>query len=124
MSTPEGELVTRTLAMPANTNAAGDIFGGWLLSQMDIGGALLAKSLAENRVATIAIDAMKFHHPVWVGDVVSCYASVTKKGNTSVTVKVQVWTTSIKMKDTMVTEGLFTYVSLDRHGRPTPINWS
>ena len=79
---PEGALLLRTLAMPADTNPSGDIFGGWLMSQMDMGGAILAKELARGRVVTIAVDGMTFHRPVAVGDVVCCYGRCTHVGRT------------------------------------------
>ena len=77
-------MVLRTLAMPADTNANGDIFGGWLMSQMDIGGAIMAKEIAQGRVVTVRVDGMTFLRPVAVGDVVCCYARCVKRGNTSV----------------------------------------
>ncbi|MDF3007099.1 MAG: thioesterase superfamily protein [Enterobacter kobei] len=88
---PQGELVLRTLAMPADTNANGDIFGGWLMSQMDMGGAIMAKEIAHGRVVTVRVDGMTFLRPVAVGDVVCCYARCVKRGNTSVTINVEVW---------------------------------
>ncbi len=116
----EGTLSLRTLAMPADTNPAGDIFGGWLLSQMDIAGGLAAKKLCHSRVVTVGIDAMTFHKPVFVGDVVCCYTDVTKIGNTSLTVKVQVWSVrdNYSSERILVTEGLFTYVAIDEHRQP------
>ena len=112
----------RTIAMPADTNPHGDIFGGWLLCQMDLAGGTVAVRRAGGRVVTVAITAMAFHRPVCVGDQVSCYGSVEKIGTTSITVKVESWalrgtgTTPIK-----VTEGLFTYVRVDANGHPQPI---
>jgi acyl-CoA thioesterase YciA len=88
---PKGEMVLRTLAMPADTNANGDIFGGWLMSQMDIGGAIMAKEIAQGRVVTVRVDGMTFLRPVAVGDVVCCYARCVKRGNTSVTINIEVW---------------------------------
>ena len=87
---PKGELVLRTLAMPADTNANGDIFGGWLMSQMDIGGAIMAKEIAHGRVVTVRVDGMTFLRPVAVGDVVCCYANCVKRGNTSITISRQI----------------------------------
>ena len=119
---PRGELALRTLAMPADTNPSGDIFGGWLLSQMDIAGALVANQIAKGRVATVAIDSMIFHQPVNVGDVVCCYAETLKLGRTSLTMLVQVWVlrqnTIVRDK---VTEGEFTYVALGDDRKPRPI---
>jgi acyl-CoA thioesterase YciA len=84
-------MVLRTLAMPADTNANGDIFGGWLMSQMDIGGAIMAKEIAQGRVVTVRVDGMTFLRPVAVGDVVCCYANCVKRGNTSITINMEVW---------------------------------
>ena len=86
---PQGELVLRTLAMPADTNANGDIFGGWLMSQMDMGGAILAKEIAHGRVVTVRVDGMTFLRPVAVGDVVCCYARCVKRGNTSISINIE-----------------------------------
>ncbi len=91
MRLPMGEMVLRTLAMPADTNPNGDIFGGWLMSQMDMGGAILAKEIAGGRVVTVRVEGMSFLRPVAVGDVVSCYACCTRTGNSSITVNVEVW---------------------------------
>ena len=116
------EPAVRTLAMPADANASGDIFGGWLLSQMDIAGGIAAHDLAHGRVATVAVEAMEFHLPVYVGDLVSCYAEVTRVGRTSITVHVE---TEARRRDTgetiKVTEGIFVYVALDENGRPRPV---
>jgi acyl-CoA thioesterase YciA len=119
---PDTDLASRAIAMPADTNPHGDIFGGWLLCQMDLAGSSFATRNAGGRVVTIAITAMAFHRPVMVGDEVSCYVSVDKIGNTSITVKIESWVrrgtgdTPIK-----VTEGLFTYVHVDSDGHPQPI---
>ncbi len=116
------EPAVRTLAMPADANASGDIFGGWLLSQMDIAGGIAAHDLSRGRVATVAVEAMEFHLPVYVGDLVSCYAEVTRVGRTSITVHVE---TEARRRDTgetiKVTEGIFVYVALDENGRPRPV---
>src|ERR1051325_3541063 len=88
---PRGELVIRTIAMPADTNANGDIFGGWLMSQMDLGSGILAAKTAKARVTTVAVDAMSFLHPVWAGDTVDCYAWVERIGRTSLKIPVEVW---------------------------------
>ena len=107
----------RTLAMPGDTNPAGDIFGGWLLSQMDVAGGIVAYQRAGGRVATVALDAMVFHAPVEVGDVVSCYADVIRVGRSSLTVHVETWVerayTGARIK---VTNGSFTYVALAPDG--------
>ena len=121
-SEPCGDLCTRTLAMPADTNQNGDIFGGWLLSQMDLGGAVLARNLARSRVATVAIEAMAFLHPVYVGDIVSCHALHLKTGRTSMRIEVAVWAQRQKGGEHVhVTHGTFTYVALDDQGRPHPV---
>jgi acyl-CoA thioesterase YciA len=117
---PTFEPAIRTIAMPADTNPHGDIFGGWLLCQMDLAGATIATRHAGGRVVTIAITAMVFHRPVCVGDEVSCYASVAKTGNTSITIKVESWARHARGADTIpikVTEGLFTYVRVDATGQ-------
>jgi len=117
--TPQGELVIRTLAMPADTNANGDIFGGWLMSQMDLGGAVLARMTARSRVVTVAVEAMSFVAPVSVGDIVSCYARLISVGRTSMKVDVEVWTHRYSdATQNQVTEGKFTYVSIDVAGTP------
>ncbi|MCL4104753.1 UNVERIFIED_CONTAM: hypothetical protein GTU68_034192 [Idotea baltica] len=108
--------------MPADTNANGDIFGGWILSQMDIAGAILAKEVAKGRTVTVAIDGMKFLKPVKVGDVVSCFGGVKKVGNTSITLHLEVWVKpvlrQVESPDTRfkVTEANFTFVAIDEDG--------
>lgn len=125
---PQGSLVLRTMAMPANTNANGDIFGGWILSQMDIAGAILAKEVADGRTVTVAIDGMKFLKPVKVGDVVCCFGEVQKIGNTSVTLHLEVWVKpvlrQIENVNTRfkVTEANFTFVAIDEHGNKRSIS--
>ena len=120
--TPQGELVIRTIAMPKDTNANGDIFGGWLVSEMDLGGAILAKSICGCRITTVAIEKMAFLKPVRVGDVVCCYGECVKIGNTSMQIKLEVWTiSSAEEPRTKVTEGLFTYVAIDDQGRPVKV---
>ena len=121
-ATPVGDLVLRTLAMPADTNANGDIFGGWLLSQMDLAGGMAAKSISQGRVATVAINAMTFHKPVFVGDAVCCYAAIERIGNTSITTRVQAWVIRQAVGDERikVTEGVFTYVAIDDQRQPRP----
>src|ERR1700758_4704234 len=98
---PTSEPAIRTIAMPADTNPHGDIFGGWLLCQMDLAGATVATRRAGGRVVTIAITAMVFHRPVCVGDEVSCYASVSKTGNTSMTIKIESWARRARGADTV-----------------------
>jgi acyl-CoA thioesterase YciA len=119
---PAGELVIRTIAMPADTNANGDIFGGWLMAQMDLGGAILARQIASSRITTVAVEAMSFHAPVHVGDIVACYAQLLRIGRTSMRIDVQVWVQRADGKQLeRVTEGVFTYVALDPTGRPWPV---
>ena len=119
---PAGELSLRTMAMPADTNQNGDIFGGWLLSQMDIAGGILAAKVTRGRVATVAVDAMTFRKPVFVGDVVSVYVDVIRVGTTSVQTGIEAWVLRRGESDAiLVTEGRFTYVSIDLDGRPVPI---
>ncbi len=120
---PRGELAIRTSAMPADTNAAGDIFGGWLLAQMDIAGGITAMARAEGRVVTVAVEAMKFHLPVKVGDVLCAYADLVRVGRTSLTYRVEAWVlrrAHVEQRE-KVTEGLFTYVALDENGKPRPV---
>lgn len=121
--TPGGELMLRTLAMPADTNPNGDIFGGWLLSQMDIAGGLAAKQRAGSRVATVAVDAMSFHKPVFVGDVICCYAHIDAIGRTSITVSIQAWVVRSggDARRVKVTEGVFTYVAIGANRQPRAI---
>lgn len=120
---PQGELVLRTLAMPADTNANGDIFGGWIMSQMDIAGGILAKEVADGRTVTVAVDGMKFLRPVQVGDVVCCYGEVYRIGNTSMTLRLEVWVKpilrDIESPETRfkVTEANFTFVAIDEDGK-------
>ena len=119
---PCGDLCIRTLAMPADTNANGDIFGGWLLSQMDVGGGVFASKLAKSRTVTVAIEAMNFRKPVYVGDLVSVHATLVKIGRTSITVHLEAWVLRRKeQRSILVTDGNFTYVSIDDQGRPQPI---
>lgn len=120
--TPTGELVIQTIAMPRDTNPRGDIFGGWLLSQMDLGAAILAKQTCQNRTATVAIESVAFKKPVSVGDRVGCYASLLKTGRTSMTINIEVWVTRRHSQDfEKAAEGRFIFVSLDENGRPKVI---
>jgi acyl-CoA thioesterase YciA len=123
---PEGDRTIAVVAMPADTNPSGDIFGGWILSQMDIAGGVAASRLAQGRTATIGVKEMEFHKPVRVGDLVSCYTQIQKIGRSSITVKIEAWTTNhyhpggpIK-----VTEGVFTHVAIDENRKPRPVNKS
>ena len=119
---PRGDLCTRTLAMPADTNANGDIFGGWLLSQMDIAGGVAASKIAKSRTVTVSIDAMNFRKAVYVGDLVSVHANLVRVGRTSMTIHLEAWVLRRReMKSILVTDGNFTYVSIDEQGRPQTI---
>jgi acyl-CoA thioesterase YciA len=119
---PRGDLCTRTLAMPADTNANGDIFGGWLLSQMDIAGGVAASKIARSRTVTVSIDAMNFRKPVYVGDLVSVHANLVRVGRTSMTIHLEAWVLRRRdMKPILVTDGNFTYVAIDEQGRPQAI---
>lgn len=107
------------LAMPADTNPNGDIFGGWLMSQMDVAGALVAIRRCRGRVATIAVDAMTFTRPVYVGDQVSVYGTLERVGRTSIAVRVEAFATRGRLGETVpVTAGLFTYVAIDENRKP------
>ena len=122
LAAPEGQPVGRVIAMPADTNPEGDIFGGWLLAQMDVAGATPAFALAHGRCATIAVDAMVFHQPVSVGDEVSIYAKVIHTGRTSVRVHVEAWKRARASEEVVrVTEGVFTYVAIDADRKPRPL---
>ena len=119
---PNGELVIRTIAMPKDTNPNGDIFGGWLMSQMDLGSGILAAKTAQSRVVTVAMEGMSFLHPVCVGDTVTCYAWVEKIGRTSMVIPVEVWVQRYKYGEELrVTHGVFTYVAVDSEGKPIPV---
>lgn len=124
---PTGEPVLRTLAMPADTNPHGDIFGGWIMAQMDIAGGIMAKEIAESRVVTVAVDTIKFLKPVHVGDVVCCYGKLLKIGNTSISINLEIWvkqgqgSKSDQKSILKVTQAAFTYVSVDSKGRKKPV---
>lgn len=117
-----GELVIQTIAMPKDTNRNGDIFGGWLMSQMDLGSAILAAKVAKARVVTVATEAMSFLQPVRVGDTVACYARVEKIGRTSMTIPVEVWVHRYMTgEEIRVTRAVFIYVAVDNDGKPIPV---
>jgi len=119
---PRGELTTRTLAMPGDANPSGDIFGGWVLSQMDIAGGIAAGIRAQGRVATVAVDAMAFIRPVNVGDVLCVYSHIDKTGRTSMSIHIEAWVLRGRMGERVkVTEGTFTFVSIDKNGDPQPL---
>ena len=119
---PHGELTLQTIAMPADTNANGDIFGGWLMSQMDLGSSVLARTRARGRVATIAVDGMTFQQPVRVGDILTIYAEMVREGTTSMTICVEAW---IRRQPSgehcWVTQARFIFVALDEAGRKRPL---
>ncbi len=118
----ERQPAVRMLAMPADTNPSGDIFGGWLMSQMHIAGGIAAAVRAKGRAVTVAVEGMEFHQPVYVGDLVSCYADVVATGTTSITVKVETLARRRAGGDTVkVTEGTFVFVAIDADGRPRPV---
>ncbi len=119
---PTGQLTLRTLAMPADVNVNGDIFGGWVLAQMDIAGGIVAGERAQGRVATVAVDAMKFIRPVWVGDVLSIHSEVVRVGRTSMTIWLEAWVLRGRIGALeKVTEATFTFVAIDENGQPRPV---
>ncbi len=121
-SEPNGELTLRTLAMPADTNAAGDIFGGWVMAQMDLACGIRAAERAHGRVVTAAVKEMSFAAPMKVGDTLSIYTAVTRVGRTSMTLKVEAWAQRYLTHDKeRVTDAEFVMVALDGAGKPTPI---
>ncbi|KPN71938.1 acyl-CoA thioester hydrolase YciA [Neisseria sp. 83E34] len=125
-TSPKGSMLLRNLAMPADTNPNGDIFGGWIMSQMDIGGGILAAEIAQGRVVTVAVEKMAFIRPVSVGDVVCCYGYCVKVGNTSLQIKIEVWIKkpmhdNVDNARKLVTEAVFTYVAIDSEGNPRPV---
>lgn len=125
---PSGQIILRTLAMPADTNPAGDIFGGWIMSQMDIAGGIMAREITCSRIVTVAVDSMRFIKPVHVGDTVCCYGELVKLGTTSVTIKLEVWVRPALGKPgeviqrEQVTEAAFTYVAVNEQGKKQPID--
>jgi len=119
---PETEPLIRIIAMPADANADGDIFGGWLMSLMDMAAGLVAARKAGGRVATVAMDGMQFHEPVKVGDEVSVFGRLERVGRTSMTIAIDAWRRSRYSEDRFkVTEARFTFVALDEQGRPRPV---
>ena len=119
----EKDLAIRVMAMPADTNAAGDIFGGWLMSQVDIAGSIIARRRANGRTVTVAVDSFQFKQPVFVGDLISCYATITRMGRTSLTVKVKAFAERQQEghEILLVTEADLTYVAVDDNRRPRPL---
>jgi acyl-CoA thioesterase YciA len=118
---PAGEPAIRTIAMPADTNPSGDIFGGWLMSQMDLAGGSAAGRHAQGRIATVAVDSMSFLRPVKVGDEVSLYASVVGVGRTSIRVSVEAWRRPRGGGMSKVTQAIFVFVAIGEDGRPRPV---
>lgn len=120
----ERQPTIRVVARPADTNAGGDIFGGWIMSQVDIAGSIAAYRLAKGRVVTVAVDSLQFHQPVLVGDLISCYAEVIRVGRTSITVQVEVFAERDQngvLQHIKVTEAKVTYVAIDQNRRPRPV---
>ncbi|MBY0303529.1 MAG: acyl-CoA thioesterase [Sphingomonas sp. 28-62-20] len=119
---PENQLAIRVTAMPADANAYGDIFGGWLMSLMDSAAGLVAARYAKGRAVTIAVEAMKFHAPVFVGDEVSVYADLARVGRTSMTIEVQSWRRDRHAEQScLVTQARFTFVAIDERRMPRVI---
>lgn len=119
---PRGQLATRTLAMPADANPQGDIFGGWVVSQMDVAGGITAIQRCGGRAVTVSIDGMSFHLPVHIGDVLAVYADITAIGRSSMTIHVEAWAERrVTGEMAKVTEGTFTFVAVDDDGRPRPV---
>ena len=120
---PSSKPTLCAIAMPMDTNPHGDIFGGWLVSQMDLAGSAAATRRAKGRVVTVAITSMTFHRPVFVGDEVSCYAEVIKVGHTSLTVKIESWACrGVGDEQIAVTDGVFSYVAIGADGKPRPVD--
>ena len=122
---PKGELIIRTQAMPADTNQNGDIFGGWIMSQMDLAGGMLATEIARGRIATVAVEGMTFHQPVKVGDAVCVHGECTRVGRSSMTVHLEAWIKPLLRSESYErycdTEGVFTYVAIDDAGHPRAV---
>jgi len=119
---PHGELASRVLAMPTDINPKGDIFGGWIMSLMDMAGKMSATTIANGRVVTVAVDRIVFRQPVRVGDVVCCYTEIVRTGNSSITLSIEVWAMRQGQGDRLkVTDATFTFVAVDNDGRPRPL---
>jgi len=118
----KGELTLQTIAMPSDVNANGDIFGGWLMAQMDLGASVLARQRSRGRVATVAVEAMTFHRPVLVGDLVTIHSEMAREGRTSMRVGVEVWITRQPTGErARVTDAVFTFVAIDEQGLKRPL---
>lgn len=121
-SEPAGEIVYRVIAMPADTNANGDIFGGWLMAQMDLGGAVLARGVARSRVVTVAVDGLHFVAPVNVGDIVTCHARLLSVGRSSMKIGLEAWAQRFDNDALLcVARGTYTYVAIGPDRRPQPV---
>ncbi len=119
MTEPRGEITLQTIAMPADSNANGDIFGGWLMAQMDLGASVLARTRARGRVATVAVDGMAFHKPVKIGDVLAIHSVLEHEGRTSMRIAIEAWITRLPAGDHLkVTQAKFTFVAIDEAGKP------
>jgi acyl-CoA thioesterase YciA len=121
---PRGKLTIQIVAMPADTNANGDIFGGWVVSHMDMAAGIEARRRARCRTVTVAIDTLEFIKPVYVGDTVCCYAELISVGRTSMKIKIEVWTVSFsdEKSEKHVAQGIFTFVAIDDLGKPQPVD--
>ncbi len=119
---PKGDLIVRTLAMPGDTNPNGHMFGGWLMSQMDIAGAIFSQKMAKGKVVTVAVDSMTFLKPLFVGDTLCCYCQKIKTGRTSITIKIEAYA-SRQYDDCRekITEAIFTYVKVDENRKPATL---
>lgn len=118
---PRGQLASRVLAMPSDTNPRGDIFGGWIMSLMDMAGKMSATTVAGGRVVTVAVDRIVFREPVNVGDVVCCYTELLRTGRSSITLSIEVWAMRQgRGSRVRVTDAVFTFVAVDEKGRPRP----
>ncbi len=121
-SRPQGEIMIQTLAMPRDTNPNGDVFGGWIVSQMDLAAGVMAKKISSGRVVTVAIHSMSFLRPVHVGDIVICHVNLEKQGVTSLTLGVEVWVEKPGCSEKYrVTQGTFVFVAVDSQGKPRKI---
>ncbi len=123
--TPCGQLLLRTLAMPADTNANGDVFGGWIMSQLDLAGGILAKEISSGRIVTVSVSGITFKKPVSVGDVVCCYGKCTQIGHSSMTIDLEVWVKPVLAdgikERSKVCEATFNYVAIDSNGKPRAV---
>ena len=118
---PFGKLVLQTLTLPKDTNSNGDVFGGWLMSQMDLAGAIASREIAQGRVTTVSVGSMGFLCPIPVGSTVSCYCEVLEVGRASIKVLIEVWVKHYSKDEQKVTESEFVYVAIDENGRTRPI---